>query len=66
MVTRARSHGVLAQACLLHILDMVPSTVSSEPGPRTRSLRELGLQAWLGRIYPSALVIGSGSQGLAC
>lgn len=66
MVTRARSHGVLAQACLLHILDMVPSPVSSEPGPRTRSLRQLGLQAWLRRIYPSALIIGSGSRGLAC
>lgn len=66
MVTRARSHGVLAQACLLHILDMVPSTVSSEPGPRTQSLRELGLQDWLGKIYPSALGIGSGSQGLTC
>ena len=66
MVTRGCSHGAPAPACLLHILDVVPLTVSSEPGPRTQSLRELGLQAWLGQIYPSALGTGSGSQGLAC
>ena len=39
-------------ACLLHILDMVALTVSSEPGPRMQSLREMGLQDRLGQIYP--------------